>query len=285
MVQDAKANLLGAARPTKGPGKERHRPRVRPSSLDSIALAGSPVSPECHAWFYDNVKEDAGWRPAVAARTSAPVQCHPAAAGGRDAGALFGMAVHVMGEHGEFVVDEVGEMVVTQWRPRCRSPERRTRAHKETPFDSLTWRQGTSTDQRPRRPISPPDATLNRHGIRSARRFTAPSAGCEDAIVNLTCRMASSSCRSAGGRRMLTTRSLRPSTTACVVNTLWHVPDTITKPDIPYTISGKRMEAGHRIPPATPGEAANRDAMANPAALDSSSVRAHSGTTRCGGVN
>ena len=28
------------------------------SSLDSVTVAGSPVSPECQAWFYENVKKD-----------------------------------------------------------------------------------------------------------------------------------------------------------------------------------------------------------------------------------
>jgi acetoacetyl-CoA synthetase len=50
-----------------------------------------------------------------------------------------------------------------------------------------------------------------------------------------------------------------------------HVPDKIYQvPDIPYTISGKRMEVPvRRILAGFPlAKAANRDAMANPAALD-----------------
>ena len=50
-----------------------------------------------------------------------------------------------------------------------------------------------------------------------------------------------------------------------------HVPDKIYQvPLIPYTISGKRMEVpARRILQGVPAaKAANRDAMANPAALD-----------------
>jgi len=50
-----------------------------------------------------------------------------------------------------------------------------------------------------------------------------------------------------------------------------HVPDRIFQvPMIPYTISGKRMEVPvRRILAGMPAtKAANRDAMANPAALD-----------------
>jgi acetoacetyl-CoA synthetase len=50
-----------------------------------------------------------------------------------------------------------------------------------------------------------------------------------------------------------------------------HVPDKIYQvPAIPYTISGKRMEVPvRRILAGFPlAKAANRDAMANPAALD-----------------
>ena len=50
-----------------------------------------------------------------------------------------------------------------------------------------------------------------------------------------------------------------------------HVPDTIYQvPEIPYTISGKRMEVPvRRILSGYPlAKAANRDAMANPTSLD-----------------
>jgi acetoacetyl-CoA synthetase len=50
-----------------------------------------------------------------------------------------------------------------------------------------------------------------------------------------------------------------------------HIPDKIFQvPAVPYTISGKRMEVPvRRILSGVPlSKAANRDAMANPAALD-----------------
>jgi acetoacetyl-CoA synthetase len=50
-----------------------------------------------------------------------------------------------------------------------------------------------------------------------------------------------------------------------------HVPDIVYQaPDIPYTLTGKRMEVPVRriLAGTPPAKAANRDAVANPAALD-----------------
>ena len=62
MVQDSKANLFGAS-PTYQSILEKNgivpKNKFDLTSLDSITLAGSPVSPECQAWFHENVKQDA----------------------------------------------------------------------------------------------------------------------------------------------------------------------------------------------------------------------------------
>ena len=60
MVQDSKANLFGAS-PTYQSILAKNgvvpREKFDLSSLESVTVAGSPVTPECQAWFHDNVKK------------------------------------------------------------------------------------------------------------------------------------------------------------------------------------------------------------------------------------
>jgi acetoacetyl-CoA synthetase len=194
----------------------------------------------------------------------------------------------VMGEHGEFVVDELGEMVVTQPSPSMPigfwndvNHERYT----ETYFSDFPgmWRQGDFYRINGRGGVyvsGRSDATLNRHGIRIGTaeiyRALVLVPGVEDGlIVNLDL---------PGGKffmplfvKLAAGRTLDDALVAAINDRLRreytprHVPDTIYEvPEIPYTISGKRMEVPvRRILSGYPlAKAANRDAMANPTALD-----------------
>ena len=295
MVQDAKANLFGAS-PAYQAVLEKNgivpKAKFDLSSLDSITLAGSPVSPECHAWFYENVKQDC-W---VAPGCGGTDICSGFAGGcvtlpqraGEIQTRCLGMAVHVMGEHGEFVVDEVGEMVVTQPAPSMPIgfwKDTNHERYRETYFADFPgmWRQGDFYRVNARGGVyvsGRSDATLNRHGIRIGTaeiyRAILLVPGVEDGlIVNLDL---------PGGRffmplfvKLVPGRTLDQALVAAINERLRreytprHVPDTIYQvPDIPYTISGKRMEVPvRRILSGYPlAKAANRDAMANPAALD-----------------
>ena len=124
MVQDAKANLFGAS-PTYQSILEKNgvvpKNKFDLSSLESVTLAGSPVSPECQAWFYENVKKDCWVAPGcggtdICSGFVGGVVTLPSYAGEIQARCL-GVAVHVIGENGQIVTDEVGEMVVTQPMP------------------------------------------------------------------------------------------------------------------------------------------------------------------------
>jgi acetoacetyl-CoA synthetase len=211
----------------------------------------------------------------------------PAYAGEIQARCL-GIAVNVIGENGQIVTDEVGEMVVTQPMPSMpvgfwndRNDERFT----ETYFSDFPgmWRQGDFYRVNARGGVfvlGRSDATLNRHGIRIGTseiyRTIVLVPGVEDGlIVNLDL---------PGGRFFMPLFvKLKDGVTlddalAKAINdrlrgeyTPRHVPDKIYQvPAIPYTISGKRMEVPvRRILAGFPlAKAANRDAMANPAALD-----------------
>ena len=295
MVLDAKANLFGAS-PTYQSILEKNgvvpKDRFDLSSLESVTLAGSPVSPECQAWFYENVKRDCWIAPGcggtdICSGFVAGVVTLPSYAGEIQARCL-GIAVNVLGENGQLVIDEVGEMVVTQPAPSMpigfwndRNDERYT----ETYFSDFPgmWRQGDFYRVNARGGVyvlGRSDATLNRHGIRIGTseiyRTIVLVPGVEDGlIVNLDL---------PGGRffmpmfvKLKDGVTLDDELVKAINNRLRteytprHVPDKIYQvPAIPYTISGKRMEVPvRRILAGFPlAKAANRDAMANPAALD-----------------
>src|SRR5690606_9886873 len=89
--------------------------------LKGVMLAGSPVSAECAAWFYENVKRDL-WMATGSGGTDFCCGCvggvitQPVYAGEIQAPSL-GFAVAAYNEHGESVVDEVGELVITEPTP------------------------------------------------------------------------------------------------------------------------------------------------------------------------
>ena len=295
MVQDSKANLFGAS-PTYQSILEKNgvvpREKFDLSSLESVTVAGSPVTPECQAWFHDNVKKDAWIAPGcggtdICSGFVAGVVTLPQYAGEIQARAL-GVAVHVIGENGDYVVDEVGEMVVTEPMPSMpigfwndTNDERYT----ETYFSDFPgqWRQGDFYKLNARGGVmvlGRSDATLNRFGIRIGTseiyRTIVLVPGVEDGlIVNLDL---------PGGKFFMPMFvKLREGLTldddiVKAINARLrsdcsprHVPDKIYQvPSIPYTISGKRMEVPvRRILAGMPAaKAANRDAMANPSSLD-----------------
>jgi acetoacetyl-CoA synthetase len=295
MVQDSKANMFGAS-PTYQSILEKNgivpKNKFDLTHLQSITLAGSPVSPECQQWFHDNVKQDCWVAPGcggtdICSGFVGGTVTLPQRAGEMQARCL-GVAVHVMGENGQFVVDEVGEMVVTQPMPSMpvgfwndKNDERFT----ETYFSDFPgmWRQGDFYKINARGGayvLGRSDATLNRHGIRIGTaeiyRTIVLVPGVEDGlIVNLDL---------PGGKffmplfvKLAEGVTLDDKLTKAINDRLRseytprHVPDKIFQvPAIPYTISGKRMEVPvRRILSGVPlAKAANRDAMANPAALD-----------------
>jgi acetoacetyl-CoA synthetase len=295
MVQDSKANLFGAS-PTYQSILEKNgvvpKSKFDLSSLDSVTVAGSPVTPECQAWFHENVKKEAWVAPGcggtdICSGFVAGVATLPQYAGEIQARCL-GVAVHVIGESGDFVVNEVGEMVVTEPMPSMPIGlwnDKNDERYIETYFSDFPgmWRQGDFYKVNERGGIfvlGRSDATLNRFGIRIGTseiyRTIVLVPGVEDGlIVNLDL---------PGGKffmplfvKLRDGLVLNESLEKAIRDRLRteytprHVPDRIFQaPAIPYTISGKRMEVPvRRILAGMPAtKAANRDAMANPAALD-----------------
>jgi len=262
------------------------------TELRAIMPAGSPVSPEHTAWFYDNVKKDV-WvctgsgGTDVCAGLVGGVPTLPVYAGEIQAPHL-GVAARAFNRDGQSVIDEVGELVVTEPMPSMPvkfwgddSGER----YRESYFNDFpgVWRQGDFFRINARGGcfvLGRSDATLNRHGVRiGTAEIYAVLASIDEVadalIVNLDLPgggfFMPLFVRLADGLRMddriedkIRDRLRREYTPR-------HVPDRIVQvPEIPVTLTGKKLEVPVRkILRGVPADqAANRNAMANPGSLD-----------------
>jgi acetoacetyl-CoA synthetase len=296
MYQDSGASMIGAnpgyVSLLEKAGVEPPRQKFDLSQLRSVMLAGSPVTPEVMAWFYDNVKTDM-WVQNGSGGTDicsafiGGVPILPVYAGEMQ-GRLLGVDSYAFNDRGEAVVDEVGELVIT--KPMPSMPvflwgDEDFKRYRESYFQEFpgVWRQGDFFRINRRGGcfvLGRSDATLNRHGVRIGTaeiyRSLALLPQIEDSlIVNLDL---------PGGKFFMPLFvKLRDRATldASVVEQIRaklrqeysprHVPDKIYQvPDIPYTLTGKKMEVPVRrlLAGAPLATAANRDAVANPKALD-----------------
>jgi acetoacetyl-CoA synthetase len=255
-------------------------------------LAGSPVTAECTAWFYRNVKEDM-WVVSGSGGTDicsgfvGGVVTQPVYAGEIQAPAL-GVAAYAFNERGEKVVNEVGELVVTEPMPSMPVYFWNDPGHArylESYFQEFPglWRHGDFFRINERGGcfvLGRSDATLNRHGVRIGtaevyRSLLGVSAVEDSLIVNLDL---------PGGRFFMPLfvktkhdvpldESIADQIRAQIRREYSprHVPDKIFQVSaIPYTLTGKKMEVPvRRILMGVPVEkAANRAAMANVDSLD-----------------
>ncbi|WP_179405304.1 acetoacetate--CoA ligase [Burkholderia guangdongensis] len=262
------------------------------SRLRSVLLSGAPCTPETFAWFYRCVKADL-WVTSQSGGTElcsglvGAVPLLPVHAGEIQA-RMLGMAVDVWNDAGERIVDEVGELVVTQPAPSMPiffwNDEGGAR-YRESYFEHFpgVWRHGDFMRLTPHGGCyiyGRADSTLNRYGVRigSAEiyRVVEEIEAIADSLV--VC------CELPGGRffmplflRLRDGATLDDALRAHVAERLRtlcsprHVPDVmVAMEQIPYTLTGKKMEVPVRkILMGRPVEqAASRDAMANPAALD-----------------
>ena len=262
------------------------------SHLQSVTLAGSPVTAECMEWVYENVKRDL-WVVSGSGGTDCctgfvgGVSTLPVYAGEIQARAL-GVSAYAFDEQGKAVVDEVGELVITEPMPSMplrfwNDPD--NKRYLESYFDTYPgiWRHGDFVRFNARGGafvLGRSDATLNRHGVRIGTaeiyRSLAALEEIEDSlIVNLDLpggkffmplfvklhgnRVLDEPLRERIRARLRTDYSPR------------HVPDRIYQVQgIPITLTGKKLEVPvRRILMGVPAEkAANRAALANPTALD-----------------
>jgi acetoacetyl-CoA synthetase len=268
------------------------REKYKLERLRAIMPAGSPVSAECTEWFYRNVKSDL-W----IATGSGGTDCCTGLVGGVSilpvyAGEIqarqLGVAVASFDEDGTSVIDQVGELVIT--RPMPSMPVRfwgdaDGRRYHDAYFDMYpgVWRHGDLLRINSRGGcfvLGRSDATLNRHGVRIGtaeiyRALDSIEAIADSLIINLDL--------PGGNFFMPLFVKLKPghelddrlqreiNDTLRRAYSPRHVPDRIIAvPEIPYTLTGKKMEVPVRkiLMGMSPDKVLNRNAMANPKVLD-----------------
>jgi acetoacetyl-CoA synthetase len=295
MVQQTRAAFFGASPTYVGilekagivPGE-----RFDLGSLKSVLLAGSPVTAECMKWMNRCVKADL-WAHSGTGGTdlcsgiAGGVVILPVYAGEIQARQL-GVAAYAFDEDGRTLVDEVGELVITQPLPSMPVGfwgDADGSRYRESYFDQYPglWRHGDFFKVNARGGcfvLGRSDATLNRHGVRigtaEVYRSLLIVPEIEDAlIVNLDL---------PGGRffmplfvKLRVGHALDTPLKERIRSRMRsdysprHVPDEIYPVDaIPYTLTGKKMEVPVRriLMGVSPDKAANRSAMANFEALD-----------------
>jgi len=295
MAQDSRASFFGASPAyVEVMAKAGIVPRERfdLSHLRAVMPAGSPVSPECTAWFYRNVKQDL-----LVATGSGGTDCCTGFVGGVPTqpvyageiqGRSLGVAAYAFNEKGESVVDEVGELVLT--KPMPSMPvyfwnDKDGSRYRESYFDEYpgVWRHGDFFRVNQRGGcfvLGRSDATLNRLGVRigTAEIYCALTQleEIEDTLVvnldlpggkffmPLFVKLTDGLRLDADLERKICERLRREYTPR-------HVPDRVIQvPGIPVTLTRKKMEVPVRkiLLGVAVEQAANRHAMANPDSLD-----------------
>lgn len=295
MAQDTKLNHFGTSAPyivnlmRKGFNPAGH---FDLSALRSLSSTGSPLPPEAFGWVYENIRQDL-WLCSMSGGTDV---CTAFVGGcplkpvyqGEIQCVALGCDLRVYDDAGEELDDEMGEMVIVQPMPCMpvyfwNDPD--FVRYEDSYFEMFpgVWRHGdwirkTKSDSLVIYGRS--DATLNRHGIRigTSEIYSAVNTVAEvkdSLVVNLEL---------SGGQHFMPLfislnegadyndeladkikHALRTSYSAR------HVPDEIiVTQDIPYTISGKKMEAPVKkiLMGISPEKAVKLDSMRNPESLD-----------------
>jgi acetoacetyl-CoA synthetase len=261
-------------------------------AMRGVMLAGSPVSADCMAWFYENVKTDLWVMPGSGGTDVCSGFCGgvpgPPVYAGEIQGLHLGVDGHAFDEQGNSLIGEVGELVITQPMPSMPVRfwnDKDDARYKETYFDTYpgVWRHGDFFLINERGGcfvLGRSDATLNRHGVRIG---TAEIYRCMDAIDDVEDALIVNLDLPDGDFfmpmfvKLRAGRALDDDLDRTIRKTLRerysprHVPEKIYQVDeIPYTITGKKMEVPvRRILMGTPVEkAANPSVMRNPESLE-----------------
>ena len=295
LVEQSGATLFGAS-PTFVHMQQQAgivpRQKYSLSELQAIMLAGSPVTAECMAWFYEKVKDDLWLLPGsggtdVCSGFVGGVPGPPVYAGEIQA-AHLGVDAQAFDEDGNALQNEVGEMVITQPMPSMPVGfwnDENDERYKATYFDTYpgVWRQGDFfmvNDRGGCFVLGRSDATLNRFGIRIG---TAEIYRCMELIDEVDDALIVNLDLPGGTFFMPLFVKLAPGTELdtsldekickCLRDNYSprHVPEKIYQvDDIPYTLTGKKMEVPVRkiLMGAPVSKAANPNVMSNPQSLD-----------------
>jgi acetoacetyl-CoA synthetase len=261
------------------------------ASLRSIGSTGSPLPPEAFSYVYEHIKKDV-WLCSMAGGTDV---CTAWVGGcpslpvykGEIQARCLGASIFAWNDQREAVIEEVGELVVT--KPMPSMPvffwnDQDGKKYLSSYFEDFpgVWRHGDwikITERGTVLMLGRSDATLNRQGVRIG---TAEVYRTLDKIEELKDSLIISVENKDGSDYMPLFVQLSEGNTLDEAlikkiknalrteNSPRHVPDEIIEvPDIPYTISGKKMEApvkkillGKRLE-----KSANVDSMKNPESL------------------
>jgi acetoacetyl-CoA synthetase len=268
------------------------------SALRSIGSTGSPLAPESFAWVYREVKPDV-WLFSTSGGTDV---CTAFVGGcpllpvyeGELQCRVLGCAVEAWDERGHSVVDEVGELVLTEPMPSMPlyfwgDPD--GERYRESYFSMFpgVWRHGDWIRITPRGGAviyGRSDATINRQGVRMGTSEIYRAAGAVEEVVDaLVVDVPHGSQMGARASELVMWLFvvLRPGVTLddelkgrirrrirqdCSPR---HVPDEVIQiAEVPRTLSGKTLEVPVKriLMGAAPAEAASVDSLANPRALD-----------------
>lgn len=263
------------------------------SSVRSISSTGAPLPFEAFEYVYESIKNDV-WLCSMAGGTdvcTAFVGGAPfyAVHAGEIQCRALGVSLYAYNDDGKPVEDELGEMVID--KPMPSMPiyfwnDEDNQRYKASYFEHFPgkWRHGDFIKINSKTQgiviYGRSDATLNRHGIRIGtseiyRHINTVKAIDDSLIVNLEL--------DGGKHYMPLFVKMKPNTqlTESIKTEIneqlkkecspRHVPDDIIEvPDIPYTISGKKMEAPvKKILLKMPLEKSiNLDSMKNPESVD-----------------
>jgi acetoacetyl-CoA synthetase len=261
------------------------------SALDSVGSTGSPLSPEGFAWVYDKLGGDT-WLYSTSGGTDVctafvgACPLLPVHRGELQARSL-GARVEAWDESGRPVVDQVGELVITEPMPSMpirfwNDPDGRRYHDSYFAMYPGVWRHGDWIEITSRGTAiiyGRSDSTINRGGVRMGTSeiyravLSAPEV-VEALVVDVP--------REGEGWMPLFVVLREPGTldedlAAAIKRRIRddcsprHVPNDVFEiPDVPRTLSGKVLEVPvKRILMGTdPDRAASRDSLQNPEALD-----------------
>ncbi|CAG5009830.1 Acetyl-coenzyme A synthetase [Dyadobacter sp. CECT 9275] len=263
----------------------------RLKSLETIGSTGSPLTPEAFQWIYKYVKKDV-WLISLSGGTDV---CSAFVGGcpilpvypGEIQCRTLGCKVEAFDENGKPVLDELGEMVITQPMPSMPIyfwGDETNERYENSYFDTYpkVWRHGDWIKITSRNSViiyGRSDATLNRGGVRIG---TAEIYNAVESFPEVKDSLAVYLEKSDGGGTislfvvLTKDKVLDDDLKARIKDALRtgysprHVPDTIEQvKDIPYTISGKKMEAPIKkiLMGMDPAKYINTETMRNPESL------------------
>ncbi|MGH2984412.1 MAG: acetoacetate--CoA ligase, partial [Solirubrobacterales bacterium] len=269
------------------PGRSRDLSRLR-----AVGSTGSPLSPEGFEWIYEHVGRDT-WLFSTSGGTDV---CTAFVGGvpilpvyrGELQGRSLGAAVEAFDEEGNPVIDEVGELVITEPMPSMPvffwGDEDGSR-YRSSYFEQYpgVWRHGDWIEITSRGTAviyGRSDSTINRQGVRmgTSEIYRAVS-GCEEVVDGLVVDVPKPGTEGwmalfvvlRDGVELnddLAAEIKRRIREQCSPR---HVPNEVFQiAEVPRTLSGKVLEVPVKriLMGEAPERAASRDSLANPAALD-----------------